>query len=84
MQFSTKDRDNDGKKEANCAEENTGGWWYKRCHYANLNGQYHSNGHYKDSRARGSFPGIDWAPPGDGWKNHGYSLMFTEMKIKPK
>ena len=39
FQFSTYDHDND-LGTGNCAEENTGAWWYGACHMANLNGQY--------------------------------------------
>ncbi|XP_062575730.1 ficolin-1-like [Saccostrea cucullata] len=37
--FTTKDQDNDGYS-GNCAVSNKGGWWYRVCAYANLNGQY--------------------------------------------
>ena len=39
MPFSTVDRDND-VSSTNCAKFYTAGWWYKHCHYANLNGRY--------------------------------------------
>lgn len=36
MRFSTKDRDNDRRVTANCALENSGGWWYDNCYSALL------------------------------------------------
>ncbi|XP_063425083.1 protein scabrous-like [Mytilus trossulus] len=39
MGFSTYDRDNDGSS-SHCAMFYTAGWWYKHCHYGNLNGRY--------------------------------------------
>lgn len=39
MPFSTSDVDNDVSSQ-NCAKFYTAGWWYKHCHYANLNGRY--------------------------------------------
>ena len=52
MAFSTKDRDND-RDSNNCAVRWTGAWWYKNCHYSNLNGKY--LGAKRDIR------GIRWA-----------------------
>lgn len=75
--FSTKDRDND-LGAVNCAVKNEGAWWYNACHKANLNGRYITGGRYTD-RQSGSFTGIDWEP----WKGYGYSLLFTEMKLRP-
>ena len=39
MPFSTSDVDNDVSSQ-NCAQFYTAGWWYKHCHYANLNGRF--------------------------------------------
>ena len=43
MKFSTKDKDNDINGNFHCAGVSEGGWWYKSCHYSNLNGQYLGN-----------------------------------------
>ena len=69
--FSTKDADNDAYHD-NCAQLFKGGWWYKSCHYSNLNGQYLSGNH--DSYA----DGINWYH----WRGYHYSLKFAEMKIR--
>ncbi|XP_074655913.1 uncharacterized protein LOC141909368 [Tubulanus polymorphus] len=39
MQFSTLDRDNDASS-THCGKHYTSGWWYKHCHYSNLNGRF--------------------------------------------
>ena len=39
MPFSTQDKDND-VSSTHCAKFYTAGWWYKHCHYCNLNGRY--------------------------------------------
>ncbi|KAK3755110.1 hypothetical protein RRG08_041024 [Elysia crispata] len=41
--FSTKDSDNDGRNDTNCAEEHCGGWWFDRCCEPNLNGKWATN-----------------------------------------
>ncbi|XP_061180605.1 fibroleukin-like [Saccostrea echinata] len=48
MYFSTPDRDNDRKKYGNCAADYKGGWWFKACHIAFLNGPW--------------YPAYWWAP----------------------
>ncbi|XP_028411182.1 microfibril-associated glycoprotein 4-like [Dendronephthya gigantea] len=75
MDFSTKDSDNDiAKINVNCAVTFKGAWWYRGCHYSNLNGLYHYGNHtsYAD--------GINWLH----WKDHYYSLKSTSMKIRPR
>lgn len=60
--FTTKDRD------AGCANQYKGAWWYGHCHASNLNGIYSSTDYGQ---------GIVWYY----WKGHYYSLQFTEMKV---
>jgi len=67
MAFTTKDRDHDKYRRANCAVSFTSGWWYNRCQYSNLNGKYG-----KDKR------GIRW----NGFRGT-LSLKFIEMKLRP-
>ena len=49
MGFSTNDTDNDAYS-GNCARKFIGAWWYKMCHYSNLNGNmmswYHLSNKY--------------------------------------
>ncbi|GFS36907.1 techylectin-5A [Nephila pilipes] len=72
--FSTKDQDNDIHMEENCAKINRGGWWYSRCHHANLNGAYLRGPHETSSE------GVNWKT----FKGFEESLDTTEMKIRPK
>ncbi|XP_020643686.3 fibrinogen-like protein 1 [Pogona vitticeps] len=75
MPFSTPDRDNDRFLTGSCAEENKCGWWFNRCHAANLNGLYHKKGKYT-----GTFDnGVVWFT----WRGLWYSLKYTAMKIRP-
>ena len=71
MKFSTKDRDND-KTKGNCAVRYKGAWWYRGCHYSNLNGRYLIGKHksYAD--------GVNWKT----FRGHHYSLKTTEMQIR--
>ncbi|XP_053110496.1 fibrinogen-like protein 1 isoform X3 [Hemicordylus capensis] len=73
MKFSTKDRDNDNY-EKNCAEEDKAGWWFNRCHSANLNGLYY-NGPYSAATDNG----IVWYT----WHGWWYSLKSVVMKVRP-
>ena len=70
MEFSTKDLS--GSTGAS-ARQWKGGWWFKSCHYAFLNGFY-----YKGSHSN-SWGGVMW----DKWKGPNYSAKRAEMKIKP-
>ena len=70
--FSTKDRDNDEWPGVNCADTRHGGFWYRSCALANLNGEYLGKGVHR-------IPGVWW----NDWKAYHYSLKRVEMKIKP-
>ncbi|XP_068106396.1 tenascin-X isoform X2 [Hyperolius riggenbachi] len=70
MVFSTRDRDTQ-KRILPCAMSYRGAWWYRNCHYANLNGMYGNN---KDHQ------GINWHT----WKGFEFSIPFTEMKMRPR
>ncbi|PWA33402.1 hypothetical protein CCH79_00014119, partial [Gambusia affinis] len=67
--FSTKDRD-PAPWITRCAISYQGGWWYKNCHQANLNGRYGID--YKHQ-------GVIWK----SWKGEHHSIQFTEMKMRP-
>ena len=70
MAFNPKDRDNDIDFSRNCAVAYTGAWWYKSCHYVNLNGKYPGNKH--------DYHGAPWFH-----FRPFLSLKFTEMKLRP-
>ncbi|XP_028411110.1 microfibril-associated glycoprotein 4-like [Dendronephthya gigantea] len=75
MAFSTKDSDNDiAKNKVNCAVSFKGAWWYRDCHYSNLNGLYHYGAHTSFA------DGVNWKH----WKGYRYSLKSTSMKIRPR
>jgi len=71
QKFSTPDQDND-IWSGSCSVTWKGGWWYKYCYQANLNGLYYPS----DSS---NLTGLVWY----FWKSNYYSMKFTEMKIKP-
>uniref|UniRef100_A0A8C0JDJ9 Fibrinogen C-terminal domain-containing protein n=1 Tax=Chelonoidis abingdonii TaxID=106734 RepID=A0A8C0JDJ9_CHEAB len=74
MPFSTSDKDHDRFLAGNCAQENKCGWWFNRCHAANLNGQYYKTGNYTGRHDNG----VVWST----WHGLWYSLKYTAMKIR--
>ena len=75
MAFSTKDQDNDlASNKGYCAQQWKGGWWFKACYHAFLNGFY-----YKGSHSNPRPGGVVWYH----WKVAFYSAKRAEMKIKP-
>jgi len=73
-QFSTKDVDHDAHTSGSCSHNSRGAWWYKCCHYANLNALY-----YKKSDPPGYAIGVTWRT----WKGLNESLKSTSMKTRP-
>ncbi|PIK38028.1 hypothetical protein BSL78_25140 [Apostichopus japonicus] len=69
-EFSTQDRDNDAYSY-NCADYYRAGWWYNKCYYSNLNGDYNA---YLDSYSSIACYYI----PGPN-----YNIKYSEMKIRP-
>ncbi|KAM4835526.1 tenascin-X isoform 2-T2 [Thomomys bottae] len=68
--FSSRDRDPNNLL-ISCAVSYRGAWWYRNCHYANLNGLY---GSVVDHQ------GVSWYH----WKGFDFSVPFTEMKLRPR
>ncbi|KAL3224077.1 hypothetical protein MRX96_026770 [Rhipicephalus microplus] len=75
--FSTFDKDNDVAPSENCALRYRGGWWYKNCHLANLDGLYLNGQH--DSFAHG----IEWSLRGYPARLYHYSFPSVIMMIRP-
>ncbi|XP_059175236.1 ficolin-2-like isoform X2 [Physella acuta] len=70
MKFTTIDSDNDEWSGRNCAvDDSGGGWWYRFCHWVNVNGEWASR-----VRERG----INWYTI-TGFTD---SLDFVEMKLR--
>ncbi|XP_050100981.1 angiopoietin-related protein 1-like [Anopheles aquasalis] len=67
--FSTKDRDNDGYTDGQCAHFNEGAWWHSMCTHANLNGPY------RNARTSKNMFWYDFI------KNH-HGLSFSRMMIR--
>nr|XP_034328008.1 microfibril-associated glycoprotein 4 [Crassostrea gigas] len=70
--FSTKDQDNDTWSN-HCSVEYPGGWWFKKCHYAYLNGPYQKS-------AKITWASILWYKFG----NENRALKRASMMIRPK
>ena len=74
MAFSTKDQDNDLENgKGYCSQHYKGGWWFKSCHQAFLNGFYYKGSHFNTGG------GVMWSQ----WMGSNYSAKRAEMKIKP-
>ena len=71
MQFSTHDRDNDGRS-GNCAVSYQGAWWYNDCLYSNLNGKY--------LRGANNCNGVWWNTFNTA--QGCYSVKWSEMKLR--
>ncbi|XP_065928776.1 ficolin-2-like [Magallana gigas] len=68
MFFSTYDSDND-YADYNCGLRWRGGWWYRGCHRANLNGDYGNNDYGE---------GINWYH----WKGFYYSMKEVRIMVR--
>ena len=77
-QFSTYDQDNDDRREApTCAYEHQGGWWYKNCYFAHLNGPHITPSFYRVSQGNAK---IMWLDEDSVYQE----LSHTEMKVRVK
>ncbi|XP_019751887.1 angiopoietin-related protein 4 [Hippocampus comes] len=77
LPFSTRDRDNDRKKESNCARHLSGGWWFSNCGRSNLNGRFFRSPPPKQRHQRKQ--GIFWKT----WRGRYYPLKSSVMMIAP-
>ena len=72
QQFSTYDNNNDKPGGRNCGYVYQGGWWYRNCYHANLNGPHEAP----------SLPGVNQGGAKIRW--HSTTLSSAEMKIRVK
>lgn len=75
-EFSTFDNDNDSA-EGHCSKAYRGGWWYKNCHFCNLNGLNLNGPH--DSRS----DGIEWGRRNGSDDLFHYSYTSVTMMVRP-
>ncbi|KAM5238696.1 angiopoietin-related protein 4 [Ctenodactylus gundi] len=76
LPFSTWDQDHDLRKDLNCAQSLSGGWWFGTCGHSNLNGQYfRSIPRQRQQRKKGIF----WKT----WRGRYYPLQATTILIQP-
>uniref|UniRef100_A0A674KA55 Angiopoietin-related protein 3 n=1 Tax=Terrapene triunguis TaxID=2587831 RepID=A0A674KA55_9SAUR len=76
LRFSMMDHDNATKRDFNCPERYSGGWWHRACGETNLNGKYikpRSEGKLERRR------GIYWKPQ----KGRFYLIKSTKLMIHP-
>ena len=71
-QFSTNDRDNDLHSSLNCGAYYSSGWWFKSCHYSNLNGPYNCGA------VQRAWTGVIWYH----FRGASHSLKYAEMKMR--
>ncbi|XP_056016280.1 fibrinogen-like protein A isoform X1 [Ostrea edulis] len=71
MKYSTKDQDND-KYKGRCTTHHKGAWWYNKCYYSNLNGQYANSAVVSDKY-------LNWYK----WGNKPEALRRASMMIRP-
>lgn len=74
MKFSTFDKDQDTSAD-NCARKFLGAFWYKKCHYVNVNGVYRWGADVSIYAV-----GVEWR----SWKGINYSLKGVCMKVRPR
>lgn len=67
MTFSAWDDDNDDTT-GNCALKNNGGWWFRNCHRANVNGLYGER----------STRGLSWLMPEGHWIYPSHVAMMVQ------
>ncbi|XP_056016349.1 fibrinogen-like protein A [Ostrea edulis] len=71
MKYTTKDQDNDNYK-TNCATYYKAAWWYNKCSYLNMNGQYANSAVVSDFK-------LNWY----AWGNKHEALRRASMMIRP-
>ncbi|XP_060534943.1 ficolin-2-like [Cylas formicarius] len=74
--FTTKDKDQDGWFEGNCAMSHRGAWWYRACDTSNLNGAY-APGDLPDAN---TYQGMYWRD----FRGPQYGLLQARMMIRPR